>query len=66
VSRAGLILLKAWLVGRDRPIDERAITFNTTDGGTYSLAVPGRNGSVFGHPDVDAVVQRYNMRVGVG
>lgn len=65
VSRAGLILLKAWLVGRDRPIDERAITFNAAEGGTYSLAVPGRNGSQFGHPDVDVVVQRYSMSVGV-
>jgi hypothetical protein len=65
VSRAAITLAKMWLVGQRNPIDDRAITFNTTDGGTYSLAVPGRNGSVFGQPDVDAVIGRYDMTVGI-
>jgi hypothetical protein len=65
IRRAALTLAKMWLVGQRSPIDDRAITFNTTDGGTYSLAVPGRNGSHFGHPDVDIAVDRYSLRVGV-
>jgi hypothetical protein len=65
ISRAALLLAKMWLSGRTNPIDDRAVTFSTTDGGSYSLAVPGRNGSVFGQPDIDAVVQRYSMAVGV-
>ncbi len=64
-TRVALILTKSWLGGQNRPIDDRAITFNATEGGTYSLAVPGRNGSSFGHPDVDVVVDRYNLNVGV-
>jgi hypothetical protein len=65
VTRAALILARSWLGNQNRPIDDRAITFNATEGGTYSLAVPGRNGSHFGMPDVDSVVDRWNMAVGV-
>jgi hypothetical protein len=61
IRRAALALAKMWLVGRRNPIDDRAITFNAgADGGTYSLAVPGRNGSSFGHPDIDVAVDRYS------
>jgi hypothetical protein len=61
IRRAALLLAKMWLVGRRNPIDDRAITFNAgADGGTYSLAVPGRNGSSFGHPDIDVAVDRFS------
>jgi hypothetical protein len=61
IRRAALALAKMWLVGRRNPIDDRAITFNAgADGGTYSLAVPGRAGSSFGHPDIDVAVDRYS------
>jgi hypothetical protein len=61
IRRAALLLAKMWLVGRRNPIDDRAVTFNAgADGGTYSLAVPGRNGSSFGHPDIDVAVDRYS------
>jgi hypothetical protein len=65
VKQAALILAKTWLTGQRSPIDDRATTFASTDGGTYSLAVPGRGGSTFGVPDVDAVVDRYDLRVGL-
>jgi hypothetical protein len=65
VKRAALILLKTWLVGQRSPVDDRAATFNVTEGGTYSLVVPGRNGSYFGQPDVDAVIDRYSLRTGI-
>jgi hypothetical protein len=66
IKRAALMLAKMWLTERRSPVDDRAITFNAgAEGGTYSLAVPGRNGSYFGHPDVDAAIDRYALRVGI-
>jgi hypothetical protein len=66
IKRAALLLAKMWLTERRSPIDDRAITFNAgADGGTYSLAVPGRNGSHFGHPDVDAAIDRYALVTGI-
>jgi hypothetical protein len=65
VRQAALILAKTWLTGQRSPIDDRAITFATTEGGSYSLAVPGRNGSHFGVPEVDVVVDRYDLNVGI-
>jgi hypothetical protein len=65
IRQAALILAKTWLTGQRSPIDDRATTFASTDGGTYALAVPGRNGSTFGIPDVDAVIDRYDLRVGI-
>jgi hypothetical protein len=57
-------LARSWLVSG--PVDDRASTFNAgADGGTYSLVVPGRGGSYFGLPEVDATVQEYNLRLGV-
>jgi hypothetical protein len=64
VRRAALLLARSWLVSG--PVDDRASTFNAgADGGTYSLVVPGRGGSYFGLPEVDATVQEYNLRLGV-
>jgi hypothetical protein len=60
IKRAALILAKLWLSAQNRPVDDRAITFATSEGGTYSLAVPGRNGSHFGHPDIDAAIDRHS------
>ena len=59
-----LRLARQWLV--NGPIDDRAAVFNAgADGGTYSLVVPGRNQSVFGLPDLDAVINASPYRVGV-
>lgn len=65
IKDAALMLAKMRLIGRRSPIDDRAVTFSSNEGGTYSLAVPGRNGSYFGHPDIDAVIARYSMSVGI-
>lgn len=62
VSRAVLLLAKAWLVRG--PVDERT-TSMSTDEGTFSLATPGLRGSVFGIPEVDQVVSEYRMHVGI-
>lgn len=63
ITRAALLLLKAWLVAG--PVDDRAATFSSVDGGTYGLIVEGRAGSTFGIPAVDAAVQQYNLVCGV-
>jgi hypothetical protein len=65
IRRAALMLAKMWLTARRSPLDDRAVTFSAADGGSYSLAVPGRNGSYFGHPDVDSVIDRYKFVLGV-
>lgn len=65
MRQAALLLAKSWLTGQRSPIDDRATTFASAEGGTYALAVPGRNGSHFGIPDVDVVVDRYNLTTGI-
>jgi hypothetical protein len=63
IRRAALLLAKTWLVAG--PVDDRTSTFSSVDGGTYSLVVPGRGGSIFGLPEVDAAVQQYSLTAGV-
>lgn len=56
VSRAVLRLAKHYLT--DWSADDRALRLDT-DAGSYVMAVPGRGGSDFGIPEVDAVARRY-------
>jgi hypothetical protein len=57
-------LARQWLVSG--PIDDRALGAASPDGQfSYGLATPGRNGSIFGLPDLDAVVMASPYRVGV-
>jgi hypothetical protein len=61
VTQAALTLARAWLV--KGPVDDRALGVAAPDGGFgYGLAVPGRNGAWTGVPEVDAVIDQYNMR----
>jgi hypothetical protein len=55
MQRPGLMLAKAML--QESPVDDRASTFSSVDGGTYSLVVPGRGGSITGVPDVDVAIE---------
>lgn len=51
-----LTLARSWLIRG--PIDDRVTTVSSPDTGITSvLAVPGRGGSIFGVPSVDAFVQ---------
>lgn len=59
VSQAALTLARSWLV--DGPLDDRTTSFTTPDG-TFALSTPGMRGSVFGIPEVDATVARYDER----
>jgi hypothetical protein len=55
LRRAALLLAKTWLVAS--PVDDRASTFSSAEGGTYSMVTAGVRGSLFGVPEVDAAVQ---------
>lgn len=59
VTQAALRLARSWLVSG--PIDDRTSTFSTVEGGTYSLTIPGPDGTT-GLPEVDAVISQYSMR----
>jgi len=48
---------------QNRGVPDRATTFTSEVGGTYSLLVAGRGGSITGIPDVDVVLKRYSRRV---
>ena len=58
-KRAGLVMLKQWMLAS--PVDDRTSTFTSTEGGTYALVVPGRNGSIWGIPEADSFVQRHRL-----
>lgn len=47
----------------NRGVPDRATTFTSDVGGTYSLLVAGRGGSITGIPDVDAALRRYARKV---
>ncbi len=47
----------------NRGVPDRATTFTSEVGGTYSLLVAGRGGAITGIPDVDVVLRRYSRRI---
>lgn len=57
-----------WLLGRNTSgIPERATSFQVDNGGSYSLAQPGRNGWYTADPDIDLLIARYRFeRAGIG
>lgn len=63
IKMGALRLLRTWLVSG--PTDDRASTFSSADGGTFGLVVPGRGGSIFGLPELDAAINSSPYRVGV-
>ena len=62
VKRAALRLLTSYLGATHSSWDPRA-TSMSTEAGVISLATPGRAGSIFGLPEVDAIIHRYSERV---
>ena len=47
----------------NRGVPDRATTFTSDVGGTYSLLVAGRGGSITGIPDVDVALRRHARKV---
>ena len=62
VKAAAIRWLRATLNANSSGLPQRATTFSVADGGSYSLLVPGRNGSVSGIGEVDAVIERYRVK----
>lgn len=63
IKRAGLLFAR-WLLLEDRSgIPDRATSYQPAEGGTYSLATPGRAGAETGLPVVDAVLAGYQHRI---
>lgn len=63
IKRAALTRVRYFLVEDRSGIPDRATSFQPADGGTYTLATPGRAGFETGVPDVDATLARYSMSI---
>ena len=64
MRQAALRLARQWLVSG--PVDDRALGAVSPDGNfSFGLATPGRGGSIFGLPDLDAAIHASPYRVGV-
>lgn len=64
VRQDAIRLARQWLV--TGPVDDRALGTASPDGSfSFGLATPGRNGSIFGFPDLDAVILSSPYRLGV-
>jgi hypothetical protein len=62
VRRAALLRARHRINSVRSGVPDRATSFASSDGGTFTLATAGRGGSETGIPDVDAVLRRYDMR----
>lgn len=62
VRKAGLLRARHRINASRSGVPDRATAFASSDGGTFTLATPGRGGSETGIPDVDAVLRRYDCR----
>ncbi|EFC86464.1 hypothetical protein [Parafrankia sp. EUN1f] len=65
VRRAALIRARTRLLDFNSGIPDRATSFSAVEGGTYSLATPGRAGFETGVPEVDAVYKRHSYTIGI-
>lgn len=62
VRRAAIMRAQSLAYSRDSGIPDRATSFQMGEGGFFSLATAGKNGSETGIPDVDAILRRYTLR----
>jgi hypothetical protein len=63
VKRAAMIRLRTVLAGENSGIPDRATSFIAAEGGTFTLATPGKAGSETGIPEVDTILGRYRYRL---
>jgi hypothetical protein len=66
VRNAGLRRARNLLFGANTRYDDRAISITVPDTGTMQLATPGRSGYRTGIPDVDKVLDDYDLTSGAG
>lgn len=65
VRRAALTRLRYLLAAETSGVPDRATTFISAEGGTFSLATPGKNGYRTGIPEVDATLALYRYDLAV-
>lgn len=63
VRRVGMIRLRYLLAAESSGVPDRATSFVAAEGGTFTLATPGRYGYKTGIPEVDAVLSLYSYSV---
>jgi len=63
LKHACLTRLRSRLYMENTGIPDRAISFVPAEGGNFTIATPGRSGFDTGIPDVDAVYQRYSVKI---
>lgn len=63
LADAFMLRLRDMVNRAHRGVPDRASTFTSDVGGTYSLLVAGRGGSITGIPDVDVALRRHSRRV---
>lgn len=59
VHRAALVRIRTVLNANRSGVPDRAVTFTSEGGGTFSIATPGMRGSITGIPDVDVVLDAW-------
>lgn len=62
VVSAGVRRMRSKATESASGIPDRATSFQPTEGGTYSLAVPGRSGWITAIPEIDVVLHRWSLR----
>lgn len=65
LKRAARKRLLSLALQQNTAIPERATSWVAAEGGNFTLATPGRNGSFTGIPEVDAVLARYVIPRGI-
>lgn len=63
VKRVALVRLRYLLAAESSGIPDRATSYVAAEGGTFTLATPGRHGYRIGIPEVDAVLNQYSYNV---
>lgn len=63
IKRAAFVRLQYLLAAESSGIPDRATSYVAAEGGTFTLATPGRNGYKIGIPEVDAVLNLYSYNV---
>jgi hypothetical protein len=62
VKRAALTLAREVVLGNNSRLDDRAYALTIPDVGTVNLSTPGQRGARTGLPEVDVVLDSYDIR----
>lgn len=63
IKRAAILRTRSLLASENSGIPDRATSFIAAEGGTFTIATPGRAGAETGIPEVDVTLSRYRYRL---